>query len=84
MPNAANEWNDFPVLKWVAGMGRSGNIAGQEISLLEGPMMKSLLSKLLLLSVVFGLAGAVTGCNTMRGAGEDIEGAGEAVQDAAE
>jgi predicted small secreted protein len=27
------------------------------------------------------LATAVTGCNTMRGAGEDVENTGEAIQD---
>jgi entericidin B len=29
-------------------------------------------------------AGALAGCNTMQGAGEDVERGGEAVQDAAE
>jgi len=29
------------------------------------------------------LIGALTGCNTMRGAGEDVESAGSAVKDAA-
>lgn len=28
------------------------------------------------------LVGTVTGCNTMRGAGDDIENAGESIQDA--
>lgn len=42
-------------------------------------MFKSLLL-LCILSSTFGLSG----CNTMSGAGQDIEAAGEAIEDAAE
>lgn len=34
--------------------------------------------------ILLFLAAATTGCATMEGAGEDIESAGEAVQDAAD
>lgn len=37
----------------------------------------------ILLMIIF-LAGAVTGCNTMRGVGEDVEQGGEEIQDVAE
>jgi predicted small secreted protein len=35
-----------------------------------------------MLLATFIAATALTGCNTMRGAGEDVEDAGEAVEDA--
>lgn len=43
------------------------------------------MKKLLILFVaIASLAGAISGCNTMRGAGEDIERGGEKIQGAAE
>lgn len=39
---------------------------------------------LILFMAVASLAGAISGCNTMRGAGEDIERGGEKIQGAAE
>ena len=39
---------------------------------------------LLLVPVVFGLALVTSGCNTMRGMGEDVEAAGGAMSDTAE
>ncbi|MFW6094090.1 MAG: entericidin A/B family lipoprotein [Pseudomonadota bacterium] len=36
------------------------------------------------LLAVLLLAGALTGCNTIRGAGEDVEAGGEAVSETAE
>ncbi len=41
------------------------------------------MKKLILLPWMFVLVG-IAGCNTTRGAGEDIEATGEGVQDAAE
>lgn len=46
-------------------------------------MKNVLIQSLFLLMMGFFLTGA-TGCNTVDGAGEDIERAGEAVQDAAD
>lgn len=43
-------------------------------------MRLALLAWIALMSLMSGL----TGCNTMRGAGEDVEATGEGVQDAAE
>lgn len=37
---------------------------------------------MLALMAALGLAAGVTGCNTVEGVGKDIEGAGEATQDA--
>ncbi len=45
----------------------------------EDAMMKRMIS--LILVSLFSLS-LLSGCNTMRGAGEDIEAGGEAVQDA--
>ena len=39
---------------------------------------------LVLVPVVFGLALLTSGCNTMRGMGEDVEAAGGAMADTAE
>jgi predicted small secreted protein len=39
---------------------------------------------LVLVPVVFGLALVTSGCNTMRGMGEDVEAAGGAMSDTAE
>jgi predicted small secreted protein len=39
---------------------------------------------LMLVPVVFGLALLTSGCNTMRGMGEDVEAAGGAMADTAE
>jgi predicted small secreted protein len=39
---------------------------------------------LMLVPVVFGLALLTSGCNTMRGMGEDVEAAGGAMSDTAE
>lgn len=41
------------------------------------------MKKLLVLVVLLGMAFAVTSCNMIKGAGQDIEDAGDAVQDAA-
>ena len=40
------------------------------------------MKKLLVLLVVLGVAFSVTSCNMLRGAGRDIENAGDAVKDA--
>jgi entericidin B len=42
-------------------------------------MMKKILAVVLML----GISGAITACNTMAGAGKDIQRGGEAVQDTA-
>ncbi len=39
--------------------------------------------KILVIALMVGILGAVTGCNTMAGAGKDIERGGEKVHDAA-
>jgi predicted small secreted protein len=44
----------------------------------EGRIMKSLISTLIL-----GFCFAITGCNTIKGAGQDIQKAGEKIEDAA-
>ena len=41
------------------------------------------MKKLLIVVVLLGVVLSVTSCNTMSGAGKDIEDAGKAVQDAA-
>lgn len=46
-------------------------------------MMRKLLSAVLLGTFVAGLLG-VTGCNTMRGAGQDIQRGGEKLENSAE
>lgn len=40
--------------------------------------------KLLALAVVLGLATGAAGCNTVEGVGRDVQGAGEAVEDASQ
>jgi predicted small secreted protein len=40
--------------------------------------------RIIVITLVLGGGTALVGCNTMRGAGEDVEAGGEAVQDAAE
>lgn len=40
------------------------------------------MKKLLVLLAVLGLAFSVTSCNMIRGAGEDVQDVGDAVQDA--
>ena len=42
-------------------------------------MLRKIVSTLMLL----GMLGVLTGCNTMRGVGEDIERGGEKIQDKA-
>lgn len=45
-------------------------------------MARAILTMLIMLGV-FGALGTLSGCNTVAGAGKDIQGGGEAVQDAA-
>ena len=45
-------------------------------------MARSILTMLIMLGV-FGTLSTLSGCNTVAGAGKDIQGGGEAVQDAA-
>ncbi|MGI6456581.1 MAG: entericidin A/B family lipoprotein [bacterium] len=45
--------------------------------------LRALTAKVLLVLVAAFLVLGSTSCNTLRGAGEDVEQAGEAVQDAA-
>lgn len=40
--------------------------------------------KLLVLVIALGLVAGTTGCNTMKGAGKDVQGAGKAVEKAAD
>lgn len=42
------------------------------------------LLRIIVICLVLGGGTVLAGCNTMRGAGEDVEAGGEAVQDAAE
>jgi len=42
-----------------------------------------MLSRFLATLMMLGVLGAIAGCNTIAGAGKDIERGGEAVQDAA-
>lgn len=46
--------------------------------------MKSQTRNLLLLVLIGGFAVLATGCNTLQGAGKDVERAGEEIQDVAE
>lgn len=46
-------------------------------------MRNTIFTAMLLIMLIPGGIG-LSGCNTVRGAGQDIEGAGEAVQDAAD
>lgn len=39
---------------------------------------------LLIVTMLVGFVGGLVGCNTMEGAGQDIEQGGEAIQDAAD
>ena len=39
--------------------------------------------KILVLALLSGVLGSITGCNTMAGAGKDIERGGEKIQDKA-
>lgn len=41
------------------------------------------MKKLFMILVLFGVAVSVTACNMLRGAGRDIEKAGDTIQDAA-
>lgn len=43
-----------------------------------------MLKKILLLVLLAMYVSAITGCNTLHGFGEDLEGIGEGIQDAAE
>jgi predicted small secreted protein len=40
--------------------------------------------KLLALALFLGVTAGVAGCNTVEGVGEDVQGAGEAVEDASQ
>lgn len=40
--------------------------------------------KIISLILAFGLAVVITGCNTMEGVGEDMEAAGDAIENSAE
>jgi len=42
-----------------------------------------MLRKILAILMLLGVLGAVTGCNTFRGVGQDIERGGEKIQDKA-
>ena len=42
------------------------------------------MKKLLIMLVLLGAVLCVTSCNTLKGAGQDIENAGDAVKDAAD
>ncbi|HUE95080.1 MAG TPA: entericidin A/B family lipoprotein [Longimicrobiaceae bacterium] len=41
-------------------------------------------ARFLTLFLMLAFAGGIIGCNTMEGAGEDIEAAGEGIEDAAD
>jgi entericidin B len=43
-----------------------------------------LLSRICLALALLGFACCIAGCNTMEGAGKDVEKAGESIQDAAD
>lgn len=43
-----------------------------------------MIKRLLALLLVLGMTGGIVGCNTMEGAGEDVERGGEAVQEGAQ
>lgn len=43
-----------------------------------------MIKRLLAVLMVLGMVGGVVGCNTMEGAGEDVERAGEGVQEGAQ
>lgn len=50
----------------------------------EGQIMKQLsLKKLMAMLMVVGLVGGLAGCNTVAGAGKDVQRGGEVVTDAA-
>lgn len=42
------------------------------------------IDKLFALVIAIGLAAGVTGCNTMKGAGKDVQGAGKAIENTAD
>lgn len=46
-------------------------------------MFKKILSSVLAAAYLIGLIGALTACNTMEGAGKDIEKGGEKIQEEA-
>lgn len=46
-------------------------------------MFKRILSSLLASACLIGFIGALTGCNTMEGAGKDLERGGEEIQEQA-
>lgn len=47
-------------------------------------MTQSTLRMLALLTLLLSLGAALAGCNTIRGAGQDVEAAGEAIEEEAE
>ena len=47
-------------------------------------MFKTIFTSVLASIFVIGILGSVTGCNTIQGAGKDIERGGEKIQDKAE
>jgi entericidin B len=49
----------------------------------ENIMFKRILSSLLASACLIGFIGALTGCNTMEGAGKDLERGGEEIQEQA-
>lgn len=57
-------------------------LIGSESKQLNREVIMSAIMKAFLLSLV--LAAGVSGCNTMEGAGEDIEAAGENIEEEAE
>ncbi len=59
---------------------------GEEIAKLEKNVIRKerVMKKLLMLVAIVMSVFSVTACNTMQGAGEDIERGGEKIQDAAD
>jgi len=47
-------------------------------------MFKKTISSLMMTFFIVGLFGSITGCNTMSGAGKDIEKGGEKIQEKAD
>ncbi|MFO7883923.1 MAG: entericidin A/B family lipoprotein [Desulfobacteraceae bacterium] len=50
----------------------------------SGGTMQSFLKNMIIILMLASLSFLTVSCNTMQGAGEDVESAGEAIQDAAD